>query len=196
LLALKKCIFASLVTIQEFERIYQSLAPFVFKLAYSQVLNKEDAEEIVQDVFLIVFNKHDQFRGDAQIKTWIYKITYRKIQDYFKALNRKKRTFDRTELAKNIEEFEQNQTTHNDNNPSNRIIHENLELLLYEVLNTLNQEQQWIFRLSWELKLSNQEISEILSKSIKAVESIRFRTMLKIKEQLSHKFDQIYGDSE
>lgn len=196
MLALKKCIFASLVTIQEFERIYQSLAPFVFKLAYSQVLNKEDAEEIVQDVFLIVFNKHDQFRGDAQIKTWIYKITYRKIQDYFKALKRKKRTFDRTELAKNIEEFEQNQTTHNDNNPSNRIIHENLELLLYEVLNTLNQEQQWIFRLSWELKLSNQEISEILSKSIKAVESIRFRTMHKIKEQLSLKFDQIYGDSE
>jgi hypothetical protein len=118
------------------------------------------------------------------------------LQDYFKALKRKKRTFDRTELAKNIEEFEQNQTTHNDNNSSNRIIHENLELLLYEVLNTLNQEQQWIFRLSWELKLSNQEISEILSKSIKAVESIRFRTMLKIKEQLSHKFDQIYGDSE
>ena len=196
MLALKKCIFASFVTIQEFERLYQSLAPFVFKLAYSQVLIKEDAEEIVQDVFLIVFNKHDQFRGDAQLKTWIYKITYRKIQDYFKAINRKKRTFDRTELAKNIEEFEQNQTAHNDTNSSNRVIHENLELLLYEVLNTLNQEQQWVFRLSWELKLSNQEISEILSKSIKAVESIRFRTMHKIKEQLSHKFDKIYGDFE
>lgn len=194
--ALKKCIFASFVTIQEFEKLYQSLAPFVFKLAYSQVLNKEDAEEIVQDVFLIVFDKHGQFRGDAQLKTWIYKITYRKIQDYFKALNRKKRTFDRTELAKNIEEIEQNQTDQYDSNPSSRIIHENLELLLYEVLNTLNQEQQWVFRLSWELKLSNQEISEILSKSIKAVESIRFRTMSKIKEQLSQKFDQIYGDSE
>ena len=194
--ALKKCIFASFVTIQEFEKLYQSLAPFVFKLAYSPVLNKEDAEEIVQDVFLIVFDKHNQFRGVAQLKTWIYKITYRKIQDYFKALNRKKRTFDRTELAKNIEEIEHNQTEQYSSNPSSRIIHENLEFFLYEVLNTLNQEQQWVFRLSWELKLSNQEISEILSKSIKAVESIRFRTMSKIKEQLSQKFDQIYGDTE
>lgn len=169
----------------------------MFKLAYSQLYNKEDAEEIVQDVFLVVFEKHSQFRGDAQLKTWVYKITYRKIQDHFKAQNRKKRTYERTTTAINIEDFDPLNkhdlpiTFQNDSAK-----YENLELHLYEALSTLSQEQQWVFRLSWELKLSNQEISDVLEKSIKAVESIRFRTMSKIREHLSNKFDQIYGETE
>ncbi len=182
---------------KQFDSIYLELAPFVFKLAYSKLFNKEDAEELVQDVFLVVFEKYDQFRGDSQLKTWVYKITYRKIQDHYKAQNRNKRTFERSSNAQNIENFELlNLKDLPAPTQSETDKYENFEMILYQVLSTLNQEQQWVFRLSWELKLTNQEISEILEKSIKAIESIRFRTMSKIREELSKKYDQIYGESE
>lgn len=36
--------------------------------------NRQDTEEILQDVFLTVFKKIDGFRGDAKLSSWIYRI--------------------------------------------------------------------------------------------------------------------------
>ena len=38
--------------------------------------NREDAEEVMQDVLLRVFRKIDAFRGDAALSSWIYRITF------------------------------------------------------------------------------------------------------------------------
>jgi RNA polymerase sigma-70 factor (ECF subfamily) len=38
--------------------------------------NREDAEEVAQDVLLKVFKKIKAFRGDAQLSSWIYRITF------------------------------------------------------------------------------------------------------------------------
>jgi RNA polymerase sigma-70 factor (ECF subfamily) len=38
--------------------------------------NREDAEEVTQDVLLKVYRKVDAFRGDAQLSSWIYRITF------------------------------------------------------------------------------------------------------------------------
>ena len=38
--------------------------------------NKEDAEEVTQDVLLKVFRKIDAFRGDSALSSWIYRITF------------------------------------------------------------------------------------------------------------------------
>jgi len=48
----------------------------VFQLALRYTRNKEDAEEVVQDVLLKVRNKIDAFRGDAALSSWIYRITF------------------------------------------------------------------------------------------------------------------------
>jgi RNA polymerase sigma-70 factor (ECF subfamily) len=45
---------------------------FIFKL----IRNKEDAEELTQDVFMKVFRSLDGFRGESSFPTWIYKIAY------------------------------------------------------------------------------------------------------------------------
>ena len=38
--------------------------------------NREDAEEVTQDVLLKVYRKIDEFRGDAALSSWIYRITF------------------------------------------------------------------------------------------------------------------------
>ena len=38
--------------------------------------NREDAEEVTQDVLLKVYRKIDKFRGDAALSSWIYRITF------------------------------------------------------------------------------------------------------------------------
>jgi RNA polymerase sigma-70 factor (ECF subfamily) len=50
--------------------------PKVFQLAFRYVKNREDAEEVAQDVLMKVVRKIDAFRGDAALSSWIYRITF------------------------------------------------------------------------------------------------------------------------
>ncbi|PIQ83426.1 MAG: RNA polymerase subunit sigma [Candidatus Omnitrophica bacterium CG11_big_fil_rev_8_21_14_0_20_63_9] len=46
----------------------------VFGLALRLTGNRQDAEEVLQDVFLTVFQKIDSFRGDSKLSSWLYRI--------------------------------------------------------------------------------------------------------------------------
>src|SRR4249920_3352364 len=48
----------------------------IYQLAYRYLRNKEDAEEVTQDVLFKVYRKVDAFRGDAALSSWIYRITF------------------------------------------------------------------------------------------------------------------------
>jgi RNA polymerase sigma-70 factor, ECF subfamily len=48
----------------------------IFQLAFRYLKNKEDAEEIVQDVLYKVYRSVGTFRGDAALSSWIYRITF------------------------------------------------------------------------------------------------------------------------
>jgi RNA polymerase sigma-70 factor, ECF subfamily len=59
------------------------------RLAYRVQSNRHDAEEIVQDVFLQVWERADSWRADgARFSTWLYRIVVNRAIDY-----RRKRTF-------------------------------------------------------------------------------------------------------
>src|SRR6185312_15565920 len=48
----------------------------IYQLAFRYLKNKEDAEEITQDVLYKVYRKVGAFRGDAALSSWIYRITF------------------------------------------------------------------------------------------------------------------------
>jgi RNA polymerase sigma-70 factor, ECF subfamily len=48
----------------------------IYQLAFRYLRNKEDAEEVTQDVLLKVHRKVGAFRGDAALSSWIFRITF------------------------------------------------------------------------------------------------------------------------
>lgn len=48
----------------------------IYQLAFRYLRNKEDAEEVTQDVLYKVYRKVGEFRGDAALSSWIYRITF------------------------------------------------------------------------------------------------------------------------
>jgi RNA polymerase sigma-70 factor (ECF subfamily) len=50
--------------------------PKVYQLAFRYLKNREDAEEVAQDVLMKVVKKIEAFRGDAALSSWIYRITF------------------------------------------------------------------------------------------------------------------------
>lgn len=48
----------------------------IFQLAIRHMKNREDAEEVTQDVLMKVYRKVGSFRGDSALSSWIYRITF------------------------------------------------------------------------------------------------------------------------
>ena len=48
----------------------------IYQLAFRYLRNREDAEEVTQDVLFKVYRKVSAFRGDAALSSWIYRITF------------------------------------------------------------------------------------------------------------------------
>jgi RNA polymerase sigma-70 factor (ECF subfamily) len=48
----------------------------IYQLAFRYLRNREDAEEVTQDVLFKVYRKVGEFRGDAALSSWMYRITF------------------------------------------------------------------------------------------------------------------------
>jgi len=59
------------------------------RLAFSYVKDTEIAKDMVQNTFIKCYKNVDSFRYDAQIKTWLYRITINECKDYLKSWNYK-----------------------------------------------------------------------------------------------------------
>ncbi|KGR91712.1 RNA polymerase factor sigma C [Ureibacillus massiliensis 4400831 = CIP 108448 = CCUG 49529] len=59
------------------------------RLAFSYVKDAEIAKDMVQNTFIKCYKSLDSFRYDAQIKTWLYRITINECKDYLKSWNYK-----------------------------------------------------------------------------------------------------------
>jgi len=58
-----------------FCELYQRYQSRVFRLAMRYLRDEQDAEEVVQDVFLTVYRQVDKFREESSFDTWLYRIT-------------------------------------------------------------------------------------------------------------------------
>ena len=56
------------------EKLLKKHQPFIFNIAWKMVQNPNDAQDITQEVLIKVTTKLSQFKGEAQFRTWLYRI--------------------------------------------------------------------------------------------------------------------------
>lgn len=163
----------------EFETIYEMHNRKVYNLALQYVQNAEDAEEITQDVFVTIYEKIGQFRGESSLETWIYRITINKSLDHLKSRKRRRRWVAILSFG-NAEE----ETAHFDHPGVQFEDKEALERL-FAVINQLPGQQKTALILSKIEHLSHKEIAEIMGLSTKAVESLLSRAKENIRKKIT-----------
>ncbi len=67
-----------------FRLMYDCLAPYVYTLVYRILGRVPEAEEITQDVFLIVWRKIEKFESRSSLKSWLYRIAVREAWGYLR----------------------------------------------------------------------------------------------------------------
>jgi len=56
----------------------------LYSWALHKTSNKETAEDLVQETFLVAVKSFDRFKGDSNPKTWLFAILNNKINDYYR----------------------------------------------------------------------------------------------------------------
>jgi RNA polymerase sigma factor (sigma-70 family) len=165
------------------EELYNQYKKLVYNLALQYVQNAQDAEEITQDVFVRIYKSGEDFRQEAKVSTWIYRITINRSLDFIKSKQRQKRFAFFTSLF-----FDgSNEVKHdriNFDHPG--VMLENREALMqiFEHINKLPDKQKTALLLSKIEQKSQVEVAEIMNLSTKAMESLIQRAKTKLKEKL------------
>jgi RNA polymerase sigma factor (sigma-70 family) len=168
----------------DFEAFYEQYKNLVFNLSLHYVQNREDAEEITQDIFITVYEKLPEFRAEAKISTWLYRITVNRCIDFERTRKRKKR------FAFISSIFGQNNNIMIDvpefNHPG--ILMEQQEEMkqIFNALNRLPERQKTVIILLKIEEKSQAETAAIMSIGIKAVESLYQRAKNNLSKNLKN----------
>jgi RNA polymerase sigma factor (sigma-70 family) len=158
----------------------------VFHTCISFVPNKEDAEDIAQEVFLEVYKSIGKFKGNSKLSTWIYKICTNKCLEFIRKKNAKKRlVFMQRILGTEIPLDKTNFFTEF-NHPGILLEHKERSETIYLAINTLPESQKIVFTLAKLDGKTYQEIVEITGKSMSSVESIMFRAKKNLQKKLAN----------
>lgn len=64
-----------------FTYLFETYSDRVYRLAFGLLENEDDAESVVQETFLSLFERLDQFEGRSKLSTWLYRVAYNKGVD-------------------------------------------------------------------------------------------------------------------
>jgi RNA polymerase sigma-70 factor (ECF subfamily) len=73
-----------------FNELVELYGERVYRLLYRMLARREEAEDMAQEVFVQVFKSIDQFRGDAKLGTWIYRIAINLTKNRVRYLSRRR----------------------------------------------------------------------------------------------------------
>ena len=172
-----------------FKKLVDLHQELVLNVCYRFVHNRQDAEDLAQDVFIEAHRSVSRFRGDAKLSTWIYRIAVSKSLDFIRKKNRKKRFGVMINLFGSDDQpldLPAPAATHPDSAAEKN---ERL-LILQRALNTLPENQRVAITLSKYEGLSQREVAAVLETTVSAVESLIHRAKQNLRKKLYRYYEK------
>ncbi|HWQ25559.1 MAG TPA: RNA polymerase sigma factor [Chlorobaculum sp.] len=173
------------------ERFFSDLVAehqeMVVNTCYRFVFNREDAEDLAQEVFVEVYRSIDKFREESKLSTWIYRIAVSKSLDHLRRQKRKKR-FSSLKRIIGVDDPADSIPAPDHDNPADVLTDKERVAVLQEALDALPDNQKTAFLLSKQDGYSNQEIADILQTTVPAVESLIHRAKKNLQSRLERHY--------
>ncbi|MEM9648520.1 MAG: RNA polymerase sigma factor [Bacteroidota bacterium] len=168
-----------------FSRLLDDYQGKVFNTCLSFVPNREDAEDIAQEVFMEVYASIHKFREDAKLSTWIYRISVNKSLEFIRKRKTKKRFGFMQSITGSEMPLDKTSYFTEFNHPGIQLENKEKSEMLFAAINKLPEAQKVVFTLHRIDGLSYREISEVTEKSISSIESLLFRAKRNLQKILT-----------
>jgi RNA polymerase sigma-70 factor (ECF subfamily) len=161
----------------------------VYRTALSLLRSPEDAEDVAQEVFVEVYQTIAQFRGEAALSTWLYRLATSRALQHQRRLSARKRFAFFTSLLG----FANDQLPEPADHTHPQALLEGAQRLhqLQQHIGRLPPQQQVAFTLRHEQELSYEEIAAVLGTTVAAVESLLFRARQTLRRHLQPAFRNV-----
>ena len=171
----------------EFRRVVSDHQERVYSTCYRFLRSREDAQDVSQDVFIQVYKSLDDFRGEAQLSTWIYRIAVTKSLDLIRKQNRKRRLGSVKAMLR-IGSDEGEVDVPDSTTPETEFMDADRNRILARAVAKLPENQRVAITLSNYEDYSNREIADILNTSVSAIEGLLHRGRKNLKKHLTGHF--------
>ncbi len=158
--------FANLVA-EYSERLYWQIR--------KMVLSHDDANDILQDVFIKAWTNIDNFRGDAKLTTWLYRIA---INESITFLNKKRN-------QNNLSVDDDDSFLLNQLEGDSYFDGDEAQRLLQEAMLKLPEKQRLVFQLKYFEEMKYDDMSDVLGTSVGALKASYHHAVKKIENFLS-----------
>jgi RNA polymerase sigma-70 factor (ECF subfamily) len=169
-----------------FEEVVERYYDKVLNLAFRLMGDREEAHDLTQEVFIHAFQAYDRFRGEAEVFTWLYRITVNLAKNRYKQLQREREH--RWEILEETDEEEEETEPFEweDTKLSPETLLEQKELAeaIQRAIDELPEDQRVTLVLRDIEGLSYQEIARIQGCSVEAVKSRLFRARSALRKKL------------
>jgi RNA polymerase sigma-70 factor (ECF subfamily) len=150
----------------------------VFTLTIRIVKNREEAEEVSQDVFVKAYKNLKNFKGESKFSTWLYKIAYYASLD---VLKRNKRQIS----SENIDAIRERNIGNTDD--SLKFLYDGeRKQIINDALLKLSEDERVIITLYYFEELPIKEISKVVDLSEDNIKIKLFRSRKKLAELLKN----------
>ena len=135
------------------------------------VLTHEDADDVVQNVWIKIFKNIERFKGDSKLFTWMYKIATNEALSHIKKMQRKQAVSLDDEnsvvrLLKADEYFEGS----------------DIEVQLHAAISQLPEKQKLVFNMRYFDEMSYKDMQKVLGTSIGALKASYHHAVKKIEQ--------------
>ncbi|WP_346861656.1 RNA polymerase sigma-70 factor [uncultured Draconibacterium sp.] len=159
---------------EAYQALFERYAPKIYHFALSYLKSTADSEELVQDVFLKVWEKREILDATQNIKAFVFKIAINTIYDFIRRKN----------IENAFQEFSKANYAADSNNTWDTLIFEEMQTTINSLVAQMPEQRKKIFKLSKNKGLSNDEIAQELNLSKRTVENQLYRALLFLKEHL------------
>ncbi len=157
-----------------YQILFERYAPKIYSFALSYLKNKADAEELVQDVFLKIWEKRETLDVSRNIKSFIFKIAVNTIYDFIRHKN----------IESVFKDFARDNYEFHSNNTWDTVVFKEMQTTLNKLVVKMPAQRKKIFNLSKIKGYTNDEIANKLGISKRTVENQLYRAVLYLKEHL------------
>ena len=164
---------------------------YVFTMVLRFIENREDAEEITQDVFVKAYRSLADFRGDSKFSTWLFTISRTTCLSFLRKKNLDIQSLDNERTGLQLENRE---SVFN----ANQVEQKSRHALLHQAIAMLSRDDAQILNLFYKGDQTLEEIGKIIRLDPNTVKVKLHRARQRLKEKMekyfAHEVREIYSD--
>jgi RNA polymerase sigma-70 factor (ECF subfamily) len=177
---------------EAFEQLYRIYGRRIVNYTYRLTGSTAEAEDLTQETFIQAYRKIKSLKENRKFQSWLFRIAQNLVYQKYRGKRPHVESID-AEGSHELSDFQKLATPLK--SPEEGVLADELGQMIEQVIQELPEKYRQVFVLSAVQKMSYQEISEIVGRSLAAVKSDIHRARVSVREKIKAYLGENYGMS-